>query len=126
MYLTLWALGAGFGGLGFLLVWVILARYGGLNKANTFQVVFGQDSPLRQPEGAGDWRKFKMALALMGMGAVFCFAGVSNYDRTRLLECRTSCQTQGFETGILKPQKGGPVCDCQGKKSSPMALPSQP
>lgn len=126
MYLGLWAVAAGLGLTGFVTMWVVLARYDGLNKSKQLQVIFGQDSPLHQPEAASDWLKFKLALFLMG-GAMICgFAGISSYDHTRLLACQTTCQQQGFITGVMKPQKGGSICSCQGPQSPPLTASAQP
>lgn len=94
--LALWA-------LGFLIVWRMLAKHGGLDRQKTLHVVFDDDSPMKAPEAKGDRMTFRIGVFMGAIGLMTLFTGISVGDARELRVCVQKCQLAGYVGGKFAP-----------------------
>lgn len=102
---------------GVLTFLVLLVASGGALRSRQFAVL-GQ---IRSGAmGAGRRRLLLLSFALIGAGAIGCFAGVGAMDRERAARCEAYCTAQGYSQGAIGPSidrsKAGRfiACTCSG------------
>lgn len=125
-----------FGGAGTM--FVILGRYGGLDRSRTLSVVFDDDSTMKKPGARGDRIKFRIGVFVAAFGMMTLFTGLSVGDARELRVCDRRCMLKGLGRGAFAPSgvdkdaKGKPLrgCFCVSAAGStelrPEALPGLP
>jgi hypothetical protein len=96
----LMTLGVGLFFAGGLLFLGLLFGSGGVQRSRQFAVI---GELLRGTHGASRRRGVIVALALLGTGALTCFAGVGAMDAERSARCRDYCVVEGYDEGRIGP-----------------------
>lgn len=115
-------------------LFVILGKYGGLDRSKTLSVVFDEDSPMKAPGARRDRLIFRASLFIGGFGLMTLFTGLSVGDARDLRVCTQRCQQKGFAVGRFAPSEvdktpsGKPVrgCFCVGPAGSQELRPELP
>ena len=90
---------------GFIVVYRLLAKHGGLDRGRTLDVVFGEDSPMKRPEAGHDRMFFRIGVFVMGFGLMTLFSGISVGEERELRVCVMACRHRGFMTGRFAPSE---------------------
>jgi hypothetical protein len=91
-------IGAALFGAGALSFLVLLFSSGGAARSRQFALIGALWSGRL---GARRRRILRLSLALVGVGALTCFAGVAASDAARAARCSEVCLARGFDTGRI-------------------------
>ncbi|MCC6647824.1 MAG: hypothetical protein IT374_19935 [Polyangiaceae bacterium] len=115
-------------------IFVLLGRYGGLDRSRTLSVVFDDDSPMKAPGARRDRVMFRVAVFAGGFGLMTLFTGLSVGDARDLRVCTQRCQLRGYPKGKFAPSAvdkgpdGKPArgCFCVGPMGTEELRPEPP
>jgi hypothetical protein len=118
-------IGAALFGAGALSFLVLLFSSGGAARSRQFALIGALWSGRL---GARRRRILRLSLALVGVGALTCFAGVAASDAARAARCSEVCLARGFDTGRIGPSidrhpaQRFVACTCAGANHAPLEL----
>ncbi len=103
-------------------LFVVIGKYGGLDRTKTLSVVFDEDSPMKAPGARRDRWIFRVSVFVGGFGLMTLFTGLSVGDARDLRVCTQRCQQAGYLRGKFAPSEvdklpsGKPMrgCFCVG------------
>jgi hypothetical protein len=125
-------IGFGIALVGFIGVFAIMARHGGM--AFGFEAWKRMGRFLRDPATKGPRRLFFAFAAVLGLGFALMLAGVLIVDGRQRSACRKQCESAGFEDGLVRgdphaerPGETERLCWCRNGEQwadRPIAAPS--